>query len=73
MRKILVVLIGLAVLGAGGTALLVKRFLDAQKQTQAQAEDKPKVSQKLVVVADRDLPAGTVLNRGENAGAIIPH
>lgn len=64
MRILVVGLIALALLAAGGTAFLAKRFLDSQKPAIAQAEVKTTVAEKMVIVADRDLPAGTVINRG---------
>lgn len=68
MRTVIIGLILLALLAAGGTAFLVKRFLDAQTRAQAQAEAqvqarKPAATT-MVLVADRNLPAGTTITPG---------
>ena len=65
MRTLVVGLIALALLAAGGTAFLVKNFLDSQKQVAQTAAEKPAVVEgKQVLVASRDLPAGTVIDSG---------
>ena len=64
MRFLTIGLIVLALFAAGGGALLVKRFLDAQEQARVQAVTAAKAATRYVVVADRDVPAGTVLSPG---------
>jgi pilus assembly protein CpaB len=66
MRILVVGLIALALLAAGGAAFLAKNFLDSQRQTAqvASPERPPEVQGKQVLVASRDLPAGSVIDSG---------
>ena len=68
MRIAIVGLIALALLTAGGTVFLVKRYLDTQSQVQAEAEAEEPVSKSLILVADRNLPAGTTIATGGLTG-----
>ena len=64
MRAVIAGLIFLALLAAGGTVFLVKRYLDARSQTAEDAEVIDGVAATLVLVADEDLPAGTLITPG---------
>ena len=68
MRLLLIGLILLAVVAAGGAALMVKRLLDAQIEQQAQnaAEIKTvEIKGVYVLVADERISIGTTLTKGK--------
>jgi pilus assembly protein CpaB len=74
MRILVVGLIALALLAAGGAAFLAKSFLDSQRQVaQAPAEKPAELQGKQVLVASRDLPAGTVIDGGALKWQIWPN
>lgn len=65
MRLLMIGLILLAVLAAGGTALMVKRYLDSQAEAQANlAATKVEEPAVYVIVADEKLAIGTTLSDG---------
>ena len=62
MRNLVIGLVLVALLAAGGTAFFVKRFLDRQAQVQTDAaQQQASVTKSVVLVAGRDLPAGTTI------------
>ena len=62
MRIVIIGLIAFALLAAGGTALLVKRLLDAQTSAGVEAEvEQVPTSNVFVLVADGDLAAGSTI------------
>ena len=64
MRVVIIGLIAFALLAAGGTALLVKRLLDAQTTAGVEVEVEPaSTSNVFVLVADTDLAAGSTIAR----------
>ena len=64
MRIIVIFLVFLALIAAGGTAFLAKRFLDTQKQAQNEQKSTSTTERTLVIVAATKLAAGTVLRSG---------
>lgn len=64
MRVVIIALIAVALMAAGGTAFLVKRLLEARPAPQAVAEAPKEAAKTFVLVAARDLPAGTTIGSG---------
>lgn len=62
MRALVVGLIVLALIAAGGTAYLAREFLAANSQTQVVTPDRPAAAPPTVLVADQNLPAGGALS-----------
>lgn len=64
MRVTIIALIAVALMAAGGTAFLVKRLLQARPAPQAVVEAPKEAAKTFVLVAARDLPAGTTIGSG---------
>ncbi len=62
MRALVIGLIVLALIAAGGTAYLAREFLAANSQRQVVAADRPELAPATVLVADESLPAGAALS-----------
>jgi pilus assembly protein CpaB len=64
MRVAIIALVLFALAAAGGTAFLVKRLLEARPAPQAVAEVEKPAAKTMVLVAARDLPAGSTVGSG---------
>ena len=62
MRALVIGLVVLALVAAGGTAYLARQFLAANTQTQTVSNQVPDSVPTSILVADQDLPAGAVLS-----------
>ncbi len=62
MRALVIGLVVLALVAAGGTAYLAREFLAANSQKQVVEADRPEIAPATVLVADESLPAGATLS-----------